>query len=263
MADHDPDGMEETFESTVRVALTAAGLMAERVARARQQAAHDAQAASEQEARELQTRIDAERSAARASLRPMLEQDAWWDSASAEQIGDNWQTANAWRDIDPDAQAAADRIRDELRGRYAIDVDSLDADPAAVQDALERRERALRLSVEARERAAEERATAQLLLRDADRADLEQDPVAGAVDRERADEHYDTAERREDLAASLDGLGVDEETREARLLADKNQGRPAHEAVAEAPQRPPVARRSRGQAGKGRSQAPRRSDRGR
>ena len=129
MAD-EPDGINETFESTARVAMTAAGLLAERIARARQQAQHDAQAASEQQARELQTRLDAERGAARASLAP-VQRDEWWDNASAEDIGDAWQTANAWRDVDPDADRATGRIRDELRGRYAIDVDSLDANPEA------------------------------------------------------------------------------------------------------------------------------------
>ena len=57
MAD-EPDGINETFQSSARVALTAAGLIAERMARARQQAQHDAQAASQQDARELQLRVD-------------------------------------------------------------------------------------------------------------------------------------------------------------------------------------------------------------
>jgi len=43
--------------------------------------------------------------------------------ASAQETGDAWQTANAWRDVDPDAQRTSDRMRDELRNRYAIDVD--------------------------------------------------------------------------------------------------------------------------------------------
>jgi len=50
MAD-EPDGFNETFEASARVALTAAGLMAERLARAHQQAEQQAWAVSEQEAR--------------------------------------------------------------------------------------------------------------------------------------------------------------------------------------------------------------------
>ncbi len=260
MAD-EPDGVNETFESTARVALTAAGLMAEQIARARQQAQHDAQAASEQEARELQTRIDAERGAARASLQP-VDRDEWWDRAGPEDIGDAWQTANAWRDVDPDAQRSADRIRDELRRRYAIDVDSLDADPGAVREALERRDRAEQLSTESRERARQEQATAQLLLRDADRADAQQDPGRGDVDRDHAEEHYDSAERRRDMAADLEGV-ADAETVEARVVSDTNHSRPPEEALASGgPQRTPAARRSRGKSGPARN-PPRRSERGR
>jgi hypothetical protein len=260
MAD-EPDGINEAFATNTRVALTAAGLIAERIARARQQAQYDAQAASEQQARELQRRVDAERRVARVSLRP-VEREQWWQRASAEQIGDAWQTANAWRDIDADAQRSAERIGDELRTRYAIDVDSLDADPSAVRDALERRERAHRLSLEARERAHQEQATAQLLLlRDADRADAIADPDRG-VDRELASERYDSAERRRDLAVQLEGV-ADAETIEARVVSDTNQARPAAEALANGTsQRTPAARRTRGKSGQARSQ-PRRSDRGR
>jgi len=259
MAD-EPDGINETFESTARVAMTAAGLLAERIARARQQAQHDAQAASEQQARELQTRLDAERGAARASLAP-VQRDEWWDNASAEDIGDAWQTANAWRDVDLEADGATGRIRDELRGRYAIDVDSLDADPEAVREALERRERALALAVEERQRAQQEQQTAQLLLRDADRADAQQDPDRADVGRERGEEHYDSAEGRRDRAVGWAGV-ADDEAVEARVVADRNQGRPAHEAVAQAPKGTPTARRTRGQGAQVRS-TPRRTDRGR
>ena len=50
MAD-EPDAVNEIFEASARVALTAAGLMAERLARAHQQAEQQAWAVSEQEAR--------------------------------------------------------------------------------------------------------------------------------------------------------------------------------------------------------------------
>ena len=169
--------------------------------------------------------------------------DEWWERASAQEIGDAWQTANAWRDVDPDAQRTTERMRDELRSRYAIDVDSLDADPRAVQEALQRRERAAQLAVEARERAQQEQATAQLLLRDADRADATQDPDGAESDRERAGEHYDSAERRRDMAAKLE-QEADAETVEARVVSDTNQARPADEALASGgPQRTPAARR--------------------
>src|SRR4051812_16196409 len=103
MAEHEPDGINEVFVSSTRVGLPAGGLVAERLIRQREQAHRDAQAASQQAACELQTRLDAERAAARASLRP-VERAEWWDRAEPEQIGVAWETANAWRDIDTDAQ---------------------------------------------------------------------------------------------------------------------------------------------------------------
>jgi hypothetical protein len=224
--------------------------------RQREQAHRDAQAASQQAAREMQTRMDAERAAARASLRT-VQLAEWWDRAGPEEIGVAWETANAWRDIDTDAQHTADRMRDELRRRYAIDVDSLDANPAAVQDALERRERALRLATQARESARVDEAVAAPLMVAAGLADTGQDRDESA----RADALYDSAERRREMAADLEGV-ADAETIDARMVADTNQALPAEEAVTSAPKRAPAARRSCGKVGQVRGPA-RRSDRGR
>jgi len=148
-----------------------------------------------------------------------------------------------------------------LRGRYAIDVDSLDADPEAVREALERRECTLAVVVEERQRAQHEQQTAQLLLCDTDRAEDQQDPDHADVSRERGEEHYDSAEGRRGRAAGWEGV-ADDEAVEVRVVADRNQGCPAHEAVVEGPQRTPTARRTRGQEAMVRSTA-RRTDRGR
>ena len=59
------DGIEEAFEGQLRVLVTAAGQVGERLARAREEALRNAQARSEQEHRELQSRIEAERRAER------------------------------------------------------------------------------------------------------------------------------------------------------------------------------------------------------
>jgi hypothetical protein len=56
---------------------------------------------------------------------------------------------------------------------------------------------------------------------------------------------YDSAERREDLAASLENV-ADEETVQARVVADTSQARPAHEAVTAKKSRVPTARPRRG-----------------
>ena len=54
------DGIAEAFEGQLRVLVTAAGQVGERIARAREDALRRAQAASEREARELRTRFEAE-----------------------------------------------------------------------------------------------------------------------------------------------------------------------------------------------------------
>jgi colicin import membrane protein len=262
MPEHEPDGINEVFASSARVAITAGGLMAERIVRQREQAHRDAQAQSQQATRELQARLDGERRAAAAALRP-VGRDEWWDRASPEEIGVAWETASAWRNVDADAQRTANRVRDELRRRYAIDVDSLDADPTSVQDALERRERALRLASQARESARVDDAVAAPLLVAAGRADRQEDADRDVdpEDYARTDVLYDSAERRRRLAAELEGV-ADEETIEARVVADTNQALPAKEAVSSTPRRTPAARRSRGKGSQTRSPV-RRSERGR
>lgn len=270
MNEHETDGVNETFHSNARAWLTAGGLIAEQIVRQREQAHRDAQAVSEQQVYETYWRIDAQRNAAIASLRPMHEQ-GWWDSASAEDIGVMWETSNAWSrepNGHPVAIIDSDRMREQLRTRYAIDVDSLDADPGAVRDALDKRDRARELSERAREKQREDEAAADQLVAQAYQADRAQDDrradaqraaAGGDVDRAASDALYDSAERRAALADRLSEI-ADQATVEAVVTADTMHARPAAEAAAAAPSRAPVARRGRGGAQRG---ATRRSDRGR
>ncbi len=237
------DGVDEAVEGVLRVGLTAAGRMAEVIARAREQAAREAQAGSEHEARELAERLTAERSAARAQLAPVHRAD-WWDQAQPAAIATAWETARAWQQIDPDAARAADRIRDEVRTRYGVDVDAPGGDPAKVREALERRGLALEDATGRRGTAAREQVEAARLLAEADRIDRAQDAAAEpeqAATRSAGEDLYDTVERRQDLAASLEGVASSEAI-QARVLADASQGRPAHEAVSRAPGKAPKGR---------------------
>ena len=124
------DGIGEAFDGQMRVALTVATQMAERFARLREELARNAQARTEQQTKELQVRFDAERNAARASLAPVQHQE-WWNIAEIDDIATAYETADAWRTVDPDIARTSDRMREELRGRYGIDVNNLDADPTA------------------------------------------------------------------------------------------------------------------------------------
>jgi hypothetical protein len=254
MAD-EPDGVDEAFEGHLRVALTVAGLAAEHAARTRERAARNAEAASQQEARELRARMDAERSAARASLAP-VEREEWWAKAGPEDVAAAWETAQAWSDLDPDARRIAYRIRKEVRERYGVDVDDARPEPGALRDALDARGAADREAQRHREEARRDDIEAAQLMGEADRADRadrSREPVEGAVAGQEGRDLYDTAERRRDLAAGLEGV-ADAETVQARVLADTNQARPAAEAVASAPGKAPKARRHRGPAGRAKEQ---------
>jgi hypothetical protein len=253
MAD-ESDGIEEAFEGQLRIAVTAAGRIGEALARAREDAARRAQAQSEREARELSSRFEAEKRAARVELESVYRSD-WWDRATPEQIGSTLATARAWGSEDPEAVRAESRIRDELRTRYGVDVDNTGADPAAVQAAVQA-EQLRRQSDTERQRSATEEAEAVTLSRQADEADRAADAARENADvapdegereqaqvqaereqnradatREKAEPLYDSAERRERDADKLEQRGVGKEAVSAKMAADVSQGKPATAAV--------------------------------
>ena len=135
------DGIEEAFEGQMRVLVTAAGRVGETFARAREEAKRRALERSQREARELESRLEAERRAAHTEFGNVYRNE-WWNKATPQDIGNTYQNARAWANEDPDAVRAEARMRDELRSRYGIDVDNTRADPGAVREAVERAEQA-------------------------------------------------------------------------------------------------------------------------
>lgn len=276
----DNDGIADAIDGQLRIALTVAAQMGARLARLREELARTRQAQTEQRNRELQVRFDAERAAARAELAPVYER-SWWDAASVEQIANVHETATAWHGIDPEADRAGERIAQEVQERYGLDVRNLDADPAAVREAIAQAERAradaaaqrsesavdvaeagaFLAAAETMDRAAEERTRetddqGQRILNgdagDVDQAraeaensrDAADDFTARAdVDRGNAGDAFDSAERRAQLAASLEGK-VDPAVIDARLTAAADQARHPREAVTTAPKRAAKARRT-------------------
>lgn len=111
------DGIDEAAEQMLRVALTAAAQLAERLAHARTQAARQAQARSDRDAREHTARVEAEHRAARAQL-TLTRNPRWWDTATGPDIADAYATARQWADLDPVAARDADRITQQVRERY-------------------------------------------------------------------------------------------------------------------------------------------------
>lgn len=260
--DQDSDGINEHFAGMGRVVLTVAGIIGERMARERQQRQLAAAAASATEGRALEERLNVERAAAKASLAPTNSLQ-WWEEARAGQVAEVWQTALAWKDdIDLELGQASTRIAQEIQDRYGIDVNDFGGDPAEVRALLAQRELDLEGASAQRRTGGDQDIQAVTLVQSADRADRDANqPADAAATAEAATRVYDSAERRRDVAAGLEGL-ADEEAIEALLAADTSQAQPATEAVAQSPRNAPSARRSHGAAGAARDQS-RRVQRGR
>ncbi|WP_427008545.1 hypothetical protein [Pseudarthrobacter sp. H2] len=230
------DGIDDAVDGTMRTGLMVAARIGEQLARMREEDRRNIAAAEEQRARELQERFDGQRAAARAQLAP-AGRDDWWDNATPEMIERAYQTATAWKAYDPEAARASERIREQVQRRYGIDVNNTGASEAVVSEALARAQ-------QTRGQADGERAKAA-----AARAD---EIVAGAAvaganrqDREtRGEPAWDSAERRQQLAESLEGKD-DREAVNSRFLADKHQGTPATAAVALQPTVAKTARLTR------------------
>jgi hypothetical protein len=260
------DGIGEAFDGQIRIALTAAAQMAERFARLREDLSRNAQARTEQQNRELQVRFDAERNAARASLAP-VQQPEWWNHADVSDIATAYETAEAWRPVDDDIARTSDRMREELRSRYGVDVNNLGADPAAVREAITRADQDRASAATAREKSLRDYAEANSLLTTADQLDkdaeekdrqrerdeqandapaegLSRDELTSEADRYRDDAAttYDSAERRGEFAASMEKSGVDPELQKARLVADRDNGTHPSAAVATKPGKQTKAR---------------------
>jgi hypothetical protein len=264
------DGVGETFDDSLRIALTVASQFGERIARLREELARNREAAATQEGRELSTRFEAERGAARAALAP-VQRPEWWDQAAPQDIAQVHETATAWRDLDDVAKGAGDTIRREVQERYGIDVDAPGADRTAVAVAIAEAERNRADAAAERAKAGEELTTTQLLFAQADRHGREQndahstvgDPLAGELDghdftpdptgvdgsaydgfagpaeaewasdaaQEKGSQLYDSSERRHDFASELEARGIPEKTIAARVLADGDNAKHPREAV--------------------------------
>jgi hypothetical protein len=254
------DGIGEAFDGQIRIALAVAMQMAQRFSRLREELARSAQARTEQQTHELQVRFDAERNAARASLAP-VQQSEWWNTASVADIATAYETAEGWRPVDPEMAGTADRMREELRSRYGIDVENLGADPAAVRDAMTRTEAGTLLAAseqldrsadhetarareerESRERSSEfvgeqneaDPTNPWVQLDDGRAANVkvEEERERRGLDN-RADaartandgtKLYDSAERRDSFASDMEKAGVGAELQKTRLTADLDNG---------------------------------------
>lgn len=238
----DSDGIEEAFEGALRTSLAVAGRLGEQLARMREEALRGAEARNLREARERQDRFDASRAAARAELVPVHEA-AWWDRAGVENIARAFETATSWAGYDDEARRASDRIRDEVRVRYGVDIDRAGADVAVLRDSDQR------LVNPERSRAEEGHVESVRLFERADRggaaADRDEDAAATVpvVVADAAPE-WDSAARRDAHAALLEGK-VAAEAINAWRQADSDNARHPREAVRRTGAQVTAARKTR------------------
>ena len=121
------DGMDDVLDGGLRQALMIASRIAETLARRRQESQRQQEHEDAQAAHEARARLAAERSAAHAALAP-VEKDQWWDKAQPSDIATAHAVAEGWKNHDPAALAASEKIRQEVLTRYGIDTHDVGAD---------------------------------------------------------------------------------------------------------------------------------------
>lgn len=130
------DGMDDVLDNGMRQTLMMASRIAETLARRRQESQRQQEHLDARAAHEAQARLSAQRSSARAVLAP-VEKEQWWDQAQASDIATAHAVAEGWKDHDPTALAASERIRYEVLARYGIDTHDVGADAAYLESGIE------------------------------------------------------------------------------------------------------------------------------
>ena len=130
------DGIDDVLDGGIRQSLLIASRIAETLARRRQESQRQQEHQDVQAAHEAQARLAAERSTALAALAP-VEKDQWWDKAQASDIATAYAVAESWKDHDPTALAASEKIRQEVLARYGIDTLDVGTDAAYLESGIQ------------------------------------------------------------------------------------------------------------------------------
>ncbi|MGO4230960.1 hypothetical protein AB4Y72_19125 [Arthrobacter sp. YAF34] len=129
------DGMDEVLDGGMRQSLMIASRIAETLARRRQESQRQQEHQDVQAAHEAQARLTADRSTAHAALAP-VNRDQWWDKAQPNDIATAHAVAEGWKDHDPTALAASEKIRQEVLARYGIDTRDIGTDGAYLESGI-------------------------------------------------------------------------------------------------------------------------------
>ena len=130
------DGIDDVLDGGIRQSLMIASRIAETIARRLQESQRQREQQITQTGYEAQARLAADRSSAHAVLAP-VEKDQWWDKAQAHDIATAYAVAEGWKDHDPTALAASEKIRTEVRTRYGIDTHDVGADAAYLESGIQ------------------------------------------------------------------------------------------------------------------------------
>jgi hypothetical protein len=133
---NEADGIDDVVDGSLRQSLMAASRIAETLARMRQESLRQCEQQDTRTAHETQVRAAAERAAVQGALAPVLK-DQWWDQAQPNDIARAHTLAEAWKDHDPAAIAASERIQAEVQRRYGIDTRDVGTDAAYLESGIE------------------------------------------------------------------------------------------------------------------------------
>jgi hypothetical protein len=128
------------ISNLIRTLVTAAAGVAEKRAQRREAEQREAARQSDIARHAFEERMRAEREIAYLIYRN-VERDRWWERATPKDIADTVEVAGTWANTDPRAQAALNRVKEELHHRYGIDFQH-GATPAEVLDQVEAAKRA-------------------------------------------------------------------------------------------------------------------------
>lgn len=130
------DGIDDVLDGGMRQSLLVASRIAETLARRRQESQRQQEQQDAQTAHEAQARYVAERAAMQGTLAP-VHKDQWWEQTKPKDITDAYVLAEAWKDHDPVALDASERIRYEVSRKYGIDTRDVGADSAYLASGVE------------------------------------------------------------------------------------------------------------------------------
>lgn len=130
---------EKTVLEAVTIAVAAADLLGEKLAKASTQELLEMEDRAPLELAELYENFESSAAEAVAELRD-VHSHAWWAKADAHAIGHAYMTARAWKEFEPAAAEAEATMRTELRRRYGIDVESTYGRAQEIQDQYEKLE---------------------------------------------------------------------------------------------------------------------------